>query len=85
MRNLNNRSTDTIIAEMSQAIKADDNGKFVQLINELVDNTRQELTAEQADGMCYGDAVKISDAPNWALYSEKNAEWIERYNEEIYQ
>lgn len=49
MRNLNNRSTDTIIAEMSQAIKADDNGKFVQLINELVDNTRQELTAEQAE------------------------------------
>lgn len=47
MRNLNNRSTDTIIAEMSQAIKADDNGKFVQLINELVENTRSELTAEQ--------------------------------------
>lgn len=48
-------------------------------------NVKVELTAEQADGMCYGDAVKISDAPNWALYSEKNAEWIERYNEEIYQ
>ena len=47
MRNLNNRTTDTIIADMSQAIKADDDGKFVQLINELVDNTREELTAEQ--------------------------------------
>lgn len=47
MRNLNNRTTDAIIADMSQAIKADDNGKFVQLINELVDNTREELTAEQ--------------------------------------
>ena len=47
MRNLNNRTTDTIIAEMSQAIKADDNGTFVQLINELVDNARRELTAEQ--------------------------------------
>lgn len=47
MRNLNNRTTDTIIAEMSQAIKADDNGTFVQLINELVENTRRELTAEQ--------------------------------------
>ena len=49
MRNLNNRTTDTIIADMSQAIKADDNGKFVQLINELVDNTREELTAEQEE------------------------------------
>jgi len=49
MRNLNNRTTDTIIAEMSQAIKADDNGKFVQLINELVENTRRELTAEQEE------------------------------------
>ena len=48
-------------------------------------NVKVELTEEQADGMCYGEAVKISDAPNWALYSEKNAEWIERYNEEIYQ
>ena len=48
-------------------------------------NVKVELTAEQAEGMCYGDAVKISDAPNWALYSEKNNEWIERYNEEIYQ
>ena len=49
MRNLNNRTTDAISADMSQAIKADDNGKFVQLINELVDNTRQELTAEQEE------------------------------------
>lgn len=49
MRNLNNRTTDAIIADMSQAIKADDNGKFVQLINELVDNTRQELTDEQEE------------------------------------
>ena len=49
MRNLNNRTTDAIIADMSQAIKADDNGKFVQLINELVDNTRKELTAEQEE------------------------------------
>ena len=48
MRNLSNRSTDTIIAEMSQAIKADDDGKFVQLINELVENTREQLTAEQS-------------------------------------
>lgn len=49
MRNLNNRTTDAIIADMSQAIKADDNGKFVQLINELVENTREELTAEQEE------------------------------------
>lgn len=49
MRNINNRTTDAIIAEMSQAIKADDNGKFVQLINELVENTREELTAEQEE------------------------------------
>ncbi|MBQ8080706.1 MAG: extracellular solute-binding protein [Clostridia bacterium] len=48
-------------------------------------NVNVVLTAEEADGMCYGDAVKISDAPNWALYSEKNNAWIERYNEEIYQ
>ncbi len=48
-------------------------------------NVNVVLTAEESDGMCYGDAVKISDAPNWALYSERNAAWIERYNEEIYQ
>ena len=48
-------------------------------------NTKVELTEEQADGMCYGDAVKISSAPNWALYSERNDAWILRYNEEIYQ
>ena len=47
MRNLNERNTDTIIAEMSQAIKADDNAKFVQLIGELTDNVREELSAEQ--------------------------------------
>ena len=49
------------------------------------DTTKVELTEEQADGMCYGDAVKISSAPNWALYSERNDAWILRYNEEIYQ
>lgn len=48
MRNLTDRNTDTIIAEMSQAIKADDNGKFVQLIGELTDNVREELSAEQS-------------------------------------
>lgn len=48
-------------------------------------NTKVELTAEEAAGMCYGDAVKISSAPNWALYSERNDAWILRYNEEIYQ
>ena len=48
-------------------------------------NTKVVLTDEQAEGMCYGDAVKISDAPNWALYSERNDAWILRYNEEIYQ
>lgn len=47
MRNLNERNTDTIIAEMSQAIKADDNGKFLQLVNELVDNAEQKLNAKQ--------------------------------------
>ncbi len=47
MKNLSNRTTDTIIAEMSQAIKADDNGKFLQLVNELVDNAEQKLSAEQ--------------------------------------
>lgn len=48
-------------------------------------NMKVELTAEESDGMCYGDAVKISDAPNWDLYSERNDAWILRYNEEIYQ
>ena len=48
-------------------------------------NTKVELTEEQADGMCYGDAVTISSAPNWALYSERTDAWILRYNEEIYQ
>lgn len=48
-------------------------------------NTKVELTAEQSADMCYGDAVAISDAPNWALYAEKNEAWILRYNEEIYQ
>lgn len=47
MRNLKDRNTDTIITEMSQAIKADDNDKFVQLIGELTDNVREELSAEQ--------------------------------------
>lgn len=47
MRNLKDRNTDTIITEMSQAIKADDNAKFVQLIGELTDNIREELSAEQ--------------------------------------
>lgn len=46
MKNLSTRSTDTIIAEMSQAIKADDNGKFVQLIGELKENTKEEVSAE---------------------------------------
>ena len=44
-----------------------------------------ELTAEESNGMCYGEAVKISDAPNWGLYNERNDAWILRYNEEIYQ
>lgn len=48
MRNLNTRTTDTIIAEMSQAIKADDNGRFVQLVGELANNVRDELSAEQS-------------------------------------
>ena len=48
MKNLSTRSTDTIIAEMSQAIKADDNGKFVQLIGELKDSVRDEINAEQS-------------------------------------
>lgn len=49
MRNLNNRTIDAIIDEMSQAIKADDNGRFLQLVTELVDNTKQELSAEQSE------------------------------------
>ena len=48
-------------------------------------NMKVELTAEQSDGMCYGEAVLISSAPNWTLYNERNAAWIERFNEEIYQ
>lgn len=48
-------------------------------------NMKVELTEEQAAGMCYGDAVSVSSAPNWDLYSEKNDAWILRYNEEIYQ
>lgn len=48
-------------------------------------NTKVVLTDEQSDGMCYGEAVKISDAPNWTLYAERNDQWIERYNEEIHQ
>ena len=48
-------------------------------------NMKVELTEEQAAGMCYGDAVSVSSAPNWELYSEKNDAWILRYNEEIYQ
>lgn len=43
-----NRKTNEIINDLSQAIKADDNEKFVQLIDELVQNTRDELTAEQS-------------------------------------
>ena len=48
-------------------------------------NTKVVLTPEQAEGICYGETVALSGAPNWALYSERNAAWIERYNEEIYQ
>lgn len=48
-------------------------------------NMKVELTAEESNGMCYGEAVKISDAPNWDLYNERNDAWILRYNEEIYQ
>ena len=47
MRNLNTRSIETITAEMSQAISADDNGKFVQLVNELAETVKGELSAEQ--------------------------------------
>ena len=47
MRNLNNRSIETITAEMSQAISADDNSKFVQLVNELAESVKTDLTAEQ--------------------------------------
>ena len=47
MRNLNNRTIETITAEMSQAISADDNAKFVQLINELAENVKDQLTEEQ--------------------------------------
>ena len=47
MRNLTNRSIDTITAEMSQAISADDNSKFVQLVNELAETVKSDLTAEQ--------------------------------------
>ena len=50
MRNLDNktnRTTDAIIADMSQAISADDNKKFVQLVQELAENVKQDLTAEQ--------------------------------------
>ncbi|MBQ4437135.1 MAG: ABC transporter substrate-binding protein [Clostridia bacterium] len=48
-------------------------------------NTKVVLTPEQAEGICYGETVALSGAPNWALYNERNAAWIERYNEEIYQ
>ena len=48
-------------------------------------NTKVVLTPEQAEGICYGETVAVSSAPNWALYAERNAAWIERYNEEIYQ
>ena len=48
-------------------------------------NTKVILTPEQAEGICYGETVAVSSAPNWALYNERNAAWIERYNEEIYQ
>lgn len=47
MRNLNNRTIDTITEEMSQAIKSDDNTKFVQLVNELAETVKQDLSAEQ--------------------------------------
>ena len=47
MRNLNNRTIDTIIADMSQAIKADDNKRFVELVQETIETARQDLTAEQ--------------------------------------
>lgn len=47
MRNLNNRTIDTITEEMSQAISADDNAKFVQLVNELADTVKSEVSAEQ--------------------------------------
>lgn len=49
MRNLNNRSIDTITAEMSQAISADDNSKFVQLVNELAETIKGDLTKEQEE------------------------------------
>ena len=50
MRNLENktvRSIDAIIADMSQAISADDNKKFVQLVQELAENVKQDLTKDQ--------------------------------------
>ncbi len=42
------------------------------------------LTDEQAAGLCYGAPVSSSEAPNWELIREKNAEWVDRYNNEIY-
>ena len=47
-------------------------------------NAKVELTEEQAEGLCYGDPVTKSSAPNWDLIREKNAEWVDRYNNEIY-
>jgi len=46
---------------------------------------RKEIGVRKCGRMCYGEAVKISDAPNWDLYNERNDAWILRYNEEIYQ
>jgi putative spermidine/putrescine transport system substrate-binding protein len=47
-------------------------------------NTKVVLTAEQAEGLAYGEPVFNSTAPNWDLIMQKNAEWVERYNTEIY-
>lgn len=47
-------------------------------------NKLVELTDEQAVGLCYGEPVTESQAPNWDLIRAKNAEWVDRYNNEIY-
>ena len=47
-------------------------------------NRNVDLTPEQAEGLCYGAPVVESEAPNWDLIREKNAEWVDRYNTEIY-
>ena len=79
--NIFNRNTTPSVATL-ESICA---GFGITLAQFFAEGEMVELTEEQADGMCYGDAVKISSAPNWALYSERNDAWILRYNEEIYQ